>query len=101
MVTTRPTIRRDMIWLAVFGSVAPLASWPLWHITRSNVSACIGEQHPCDPRMNLPYGYEAIALDIAGVLALLVVATWLVAILIRGVIRHDARLRAARRASAR
>jgi energy-converting hydrogenase Eha subunit E len=38
-------------------------------------------------------------LTIAGGIVLLVVGAWLTAILIRGVIRHDNRVRAARRAS--
>lgn len=93
MATTRLTIRRVMVSLAVFSFVALLASWPLWHITRTDVLACVGQLPPCDPAMDLPYGYEAVALDLAGVLALLVVATWLVAIFVRGLVRHDARVR--------
>ncbi len=61
------TIRRVMLSLAVFGFVALLASWSLWHITHPNVSACHGQHHQCDPATDMPYGYEAIALDLAGV----------------------------------
>jgi hypothetical protein len=98
MTTKRLTIR-VILSLTVFGFVALLASGPLWHFTRPDVSACIGQHHPCDPAMDIPFGYGAIALDLAGVLALLVVATWLVAIFIRDVVRHDAHVRATRRAS--
>jgi hypothetical protein len=89
---------RVVAWLTIFGFAAPLVSWPLWHVARPDASACIGHLHPCDPAIALPFAYEALGLDLAGMLALLVVATWLVAIGIRGVIRHDARIRAARRA---
>ncbi len=54
---------------------------------------------PCDPALYLPFGPFALWLMIVGLLALLVVVASLVAIFIRGIIRHDARVRAARRAS--
>jgi len=43
-------LRRAMNWLAVWGVVALLVAWPLWHVTRTDASSCIGQMHPCDPR---------------------------------------------------
>jgi uncharacterized membrane protein (DUF2068 family) len=91
-------MRRAMAWLAVCGAVALLAAWPLWHVTRADTSGCtLGI--PCDPALYLPFGSLALWLTIGGLLALLVVATSLVAVFLRGVIRHDAGVRAARRAA--
>ena len=92
------TMRRAMAWLAVSGIVALLAAWLLWHITRADASGC-APRPPCDPGSYLPFGSLATGLTIAGMLALLVAGTWLAAILLRGLIRHDARVRAALRAS--
>lgn len=98
MLTERLMRRRAMAWLAPCGVIALLAAWALWHVTRADMSGCTSGL-PCDPALYLPFGSLALWLTIAGLLALLVVATSLVAIFIRGVIRHDAHIRAARRAS--
>jgi hypothetical protein len=98
MPTVRLMMRRAITWLAVCGVAALLAAWPLWHIMRADTSGC-ATSRPCDPALSLPFGPLALWLTIAGLLALLVVVASLVAIFIRGVIRHDARVRAARRAS--
>lgn len=89
-------MRRVTLWLVLVGSAALLASWPLWHITRADVSGC-GSGVPCDPGLYLPFGSVALGLTIAGLLALLMATTLVVALLIRGVIRLDARERQALR----
>lgn len=98
MPTARLRMARTMAWLVLCGVVAFLVAWPLWHITRTDTSGCRSGV-PCDPALYLPFGSLAFGLTIAGLLALLVVAMWLVAIFVRGVIHHDARVRRARRAT--
>jgi hypothetical protein len=95
MPTTRLTMVRAMAWLGSCGIVALLVAWPLWLITRTDTSGCRSGV-PCDPALNLPFGSLAFGLTIAGLLVLLIVAMWLVAIGVSRVIRHDARVRAAR-----
>jgi hypothetical protein len=87
-----------MAWITVSGVLALLAASPLWRVTRADTSGC-RPGIPCDPSLYLPFGSLALGLTIVGAVALLVVGAWLTAILIRGVIRHDTRVRAARRVS--
>jgi hypothetical protein len=89
-------MRRAIVWLVLAGGAALLASWPLLHIVRSDSSGC-GHRGPCDPRLVLPFGEEAVVLIVAGVLALVIAATLVVVLLIRGVIRVDVRELEARR----
>lgn len=89
-------VRRVILWPVLVGGAALLASWPLWHFTRADVSGCRSGV-PCDPGLYLPFGSVALGLTIAGVLALLTATTLVVALLLRGVIRLDARERQARR----
>lgn len=88
-------MRRVILWLVLVGGAALLASWPLWHVVRPDSSRCVSG--PCDPRLLLPFGPLATVLTIAGGLALLMATTLVVALLIRGVIRLDARERQVRR----
>jgi hypothetical protein len=96
MPRSRPRVRRGMPWLAVFGVCALLAAWPLFHVTRVDRSGCRTGMI-CEPTPHLPFGSLAVGLTFAGLLALMVVAVWLSTTLIRGVIRHDVRIRATHR----
>ena len=70
-------------------------SFALRHIVRP--SACRrGAGVPCDPVLVLPFGSLAFVLTVVGSLALLLAATLIVALVVRGVIRLDARERQAR-----
>ena len=95
MRAKRPIMPRPISWLLTVACAALLASWPLWHVTRP--SGCTA--YPCDPAIEMPFAYEALALDVVAILAFLVVATWLVAAFIGAIIRHDARVRGAHRAA--
>jgi hypothetical protein len=92
--------RRPIALLGVFGVVALLAGWVLFHVQRYR--PCIHYEGlrpsgPCDPSVYLPFAWVGIALWVAASIALLIVATWLIGIGIWSVIRHDARVRAAQR----
>ena len=54
------------------GVAALLIAIPLWHVTRSDSSACqIHNTYPCDPRQYLPYGTVAVGLTVFGIMAVL------------------------------
>jgi hypothetical protein len=88
-------VRRVTLWLVLVGGAVLLASGPLWHVVRSDWSGC--RAGPCDARLVLPFGSLAIVLTVVGGLALAMAAMLIVALVVRGVIRLDARERQARR----
>jgi hypothetical protein len=90
--------RRVMASLAFVGVVALLLGWALLSVERYHRCGNQPVPGPCDPSTYLPFAWVAILLWAVASIALLVLATWLVTIGIRGVIRHDARMRAANRA---
>jgi hypothetical protein len=94
--SVRPGVRRAILWLMLVGGAALVAAWPLWHVVRPDQSGCRSGV-PCDPRLVLPFGSLATVLTAASGFALLVAAMLVVALLVRAVIRVDARERRARR----
>jgi len=95
-MTVRLVVRRALLWLVLVGGAALVAAWPLWHVVRPDRSGCMSGG-PCDPRFVLPFGSLATFLTGVGGLALLVAAMLVIALVIRGVVRLDARERRARR----
>jgi predicted Kef-type K+ transport protein len=89
-------MRRGVAWLALVGTLALLIAWPLWHAVRPDTSGCSSAKVPCDPREYLPFASAALALTVAGTVAIVGAAVWLGAVFLRAVLRQDAEDRRAR-----
>jgi hypothetical protein len=95
-ITDTGCVRKAVQWLSIFGVVAFLAAWPLWHVVRSDVSGCGDRGTVCDPGTYLPYGGVALGLTVMGVLALASVVILLLVALVVSAVRQDRRERAAK-----